>query len=127
MGLMGLALRGRDQNKAIGLLRKALEKNADNIEALTALIDIKCKDSDLDGAEAVLREYREKQEDFFFWLKLGEIYAMKHDFLKALEFITKAVQLDGTDVHAREMLEQIEQMIRENDSDFDAEEDQDLL
>lgn len=127
MGLMGLALRNRDENKAIGLLRKALEKNSDNIDALTALIDIKCRDSDLDGAEAILREYREKQSDFFFWLKLGEIYALKRDLLRALEFVTKAVQLDGTDTHAREMLEQLEQVIRDHDSDFDAEEDQEDL
>ena len=92
-------------------------------EALNALIDMRIKEDDLDGAEAVLREYREQSQDFFFWIKLGEIYGYKREFPKALEYVSTASRLDPGNERARDMLEQLETMIRENDSDFETEED----
>lgn len=121
--LMGLALRTREPQKAVEFLKKALKKMPDHNEALNALIDMRIKEDDLDGAEAILREYREQSQDFFFWIKLGEIYGYKREFPKALEYVSTASRLDPGNERARDMLEQLETMIRENDSDFETEED----
>jgi tetratricopeptide (TPR) repeat protein len=121
--LMGLALRGRDLNKAIRLLRKAIEKGGSSLEAVQALVDIKMKETDLDGAEAVLREFQEQSGEFFFSLKMGEIYGMRRDFHKALEFVSNAARLEPNNQIARSLLEQIESMLRDRDSEFDAEEE----
>lgn len=121
--LMGLALRNREPQKAVEFLKKALKKMPEHNEALNALIDMRIKEDDLDGAEAVLREYREQSQDFFFWIKLGEIYGYKREFPKALEYVSTASRLDPGNERARDMLEQLETMIRENDSDFETEED----
>lgn len=121
--LMGLALKMREPQRACELLQKALKIKPDYDEPLNALVDMKIKEDDLDGAEALLREYREQSHDFFFWLKLGEIYGYKRDFQKALEFVTTASRLEPENERAREMLGQLEEMIRENESDLDTEED----
>ena len=121
--LMGLALRSRDQPRAVELLKMALEKAPDYNDALNALIDMRMKDEDLDGAERILKEYKEKVQDFYFWIKLGEIYGYRRDFQKALEYVSTASRLDPGNERANEMIEQLETMIRDNDSDFDTEEE----
>jgi tetratricopeptide (TPR) repeat protein len=121
--LMGLALRGRDLNRAIRVLRKAIEKGGNSVEAIAALIEIRMKENDLDGAEAILREFQEQAGEFYFFLRMGEICGLRRDFQKALEFVSNAARLRPADENARSMLEQIESMIRDRDSDFEGEEE----
>jgi tetratricopeptide (TPR) repeat protein len=123
LNLLGLAIRNRDSGKAVQLFRKALQSSPSYTEPLSMLIEMRMKESDYDGAEAILREYRQEGEDFYFWLRLGEIYGMKRDFQKALEYMTRAVHLDPAHERAREMQEQLEQMIRDNSSEVVSEED----
>jgi Tfp pilus assembly protein PilF len=77
---MGLAQRGRDLVRAVKLLRKALEKGHKQKEALKALVEMKMKDNDLEGAKALLTEYREEGGDFYYFLKMGEIAGINKDF-----------------------------------------------
>ncbi|OHT02496.1 TPR Domain containing protein [Tritrichomonas foetus] len=121
--LLGIALRNRDPQRAVEILKKALEKAPDYADALTALIDMKLKDEDFDGAERILREFREQQQDFYYFMKLGEIYGYKREFTKAIEYVNTASRIDPANERARELLDQLESMIRENDSDFETEEE----
>ncbi|OHT08902.1 TPR Domain containing protein [Tritrichomonas foetus] len=114
--MMGLAMRSRDPATAINLLKTALEKSPSNNTALNALIGIKVKEDDLEAAERFLREYREQNRDFYYYLKLGEIYSLKRDYQKALEFVATAARFDPTNERAKDMLEQLESLIRDNDS-----------
>jgi tetratricopeptide (TPR) repeat protein len=121
--LMGLALRGRDSNKAVKLLRKAIEKGGHCLEAISALVDLKLKDSDLEEAEQVVREFQTQAGEFYYVLRMAEIAGLRRDFETALEFVARAVNLQPNNQNARALLEQIESMIRDRDSDFEAEEE----
>jgi Tfp pilus assembly protein PilF len=120
---MGLAYRGRDPVRAVKLLRKALEKGHKQNQALEALVEMRMKENDLEGAQSLLTEYREEGGDFFYFLKMGEIAGINRDFEKALEYAANAHRLEPDDGTARELLNQLESMIRENESENDAEED----
>jgi tetratricopeptide (TPR) repeat protein len=121
--LMGLAYRGRDPVRAVKLLRKALEKGNKQRDALEALVDMRIKDNDLDGAQGLLTEYREEAGDFYYFLKMGDIARRNRDFESALEYAANAHRLDPDDEAARELLNQLESMIRDNESENEAEEE----
>jgi tetratricopeptide (TPR) repeat protein len=121
--VMGLAYRGRDPARAVRLLRKALDKGQKQREALEALVDLRLKANDMEGAQALLNEYREEGGDFYYFLKMGEIAGRNREFEKALEYATNANRLEPDDDTARELLNQLESMMRDNDSENEAEEE----
>lgn len=123
LGLVGIALRGRNPEKAIKFLQEALKKEPNNSIALDAMIEMKIKEDKLDLAEKILNEYK-KVHDFYYWFKMGEIYGIKKDFEKALEYIFNASQIDPTNEKAKDMLNQLELSLRnQSDSVFDSDDD----
>ncbi|KAH0786012.1 TPR Domain containing protein [Histomonas meleagridis] len=125
LALMGTALRKRSPIAAEGFLKKALEKDIENVDALNELVNMKIREDDFENAEKILFDYRKnRSKDFFYWMKMAEIYGMKKEFVTALEYINKALQIEPNNQNAKEMLSQIEALIRENDDSlFDSEED----
>jgi tetratricopeptide (TPR) repeat protein len=118
MTMMGLALRGRDVARAIGLLRRALEKGGrGHQDALAALVEMRLKEGDLDGAEGLLKQYREVAGDFDFFMKMAEIARRRRDLLAAMDYARNAAYLDPSSEEARKLLEQLESMIREPESE----------
>jgi tetratricopeptide (TPR) repeat protein len=121
--LLGLAIRHRDAGRSVKLFRKALKLEPLCVEPLSMLIEMKMNENEFEEAEKVLREFRGGEEDLFFWLRLGEIYAVKKEFGRALEYASRAARIEPGNERAREMLERLESMIRDNDSEFEVEEE----
>jgi tetratricopeptide (TPR) repeat protein len=124
MTMMGLALRGRDVARAIRLLKRSLEKGGrGDRDALTALVEMRLKQNDLDGAEGLLKQYRKVAGEFEFFMKMAIIARKRRDFLGGIEFARNAAYLDPSSEEARKLLEQLESMIRETESETEDEED----
>lgn len=121
--LYGLAKRGSDPKKAIEILKKSLEKQSDNIEALEALVDIYLKDNDFDTINALLEKYKTKSTLFYYNFKMAEVYSYKRDFTKAMDYVQQALQIQPDDERARELLEQLENVLRDNEDELFEEED----
>lgn len=126
LALLGLSLKTLNQAQSVTCLKQALTKQPDYIDALSTLIGFKLQENDFDGAERVLKEYRETNQDFYYWLKLAEIYGLKGDFQNALNFATKATTLDPYDETAKDMCDQLATHLQDDSSEFDGEEDSGL-
>jgi two-component SAPR family response regulator len=123
MTMMGLALRGRDIARAIRLLRRALEKGGrGDRDALAALVEMRMKENDLDGTEGLLKQYRKAAGDFNFLMKMAEISKKRRDFPGGIEYARNAAYLDPSSEEARKLLEQLESMIRDTESETEDEE-----
>jgi tetratricopeptide (TPR) repeat protein len=123
LALTGLALRGRDVGRAVKTLRRALEKGGAAPDALAALLELRLKDNDVDGAEALLREFRKDAGEFYYFLKMADIAGRRRDFQKAMDHVTNALRLEPGNDEAQELREELERMNRDNDSDGEVEED----
>ena len=113
MAMSGISMLVKDQPKAIELFNRALEKDPRCVEALCQLVDIKVKEGDLDGAEELLEKYKETTSESFYWMKMGEVYGVRRDYEKAMDYLSRAVQLDGENVRARELLLQVQRLVSE--------------
>ena len=121
--LYGLAKRDSDLKKAIEILKRSIEKKNDNIDAFDALIEIYLKDSDYDTIEALLNKYKTKNTLFYVNYKMAEVYTYKRDYTKAMEFVQQALQVEPNNDRAHELLEQLENVLRDNDEELLEEED----
>ncbi|EAX97084.1 hypothetical protein TVAG_086230 [Trichomonas vaginalis G3] len=123
--LYGLAKRGTDPKKANEILRRCLGKDSQNIEALSALIEMHVKENELDQAETLLQKHRTTKNLFFFNYKMAEIYSVKRDYQTAMDYAQKALQIEPNNERAMDLLEQLEGVLRDNDEEFE-EDDIDL-
>ena len=109
--LLGLSQKGIDQQKSIAILQKALSKDEENMEALGALVDISIEAEDFDNAIKLLNEHQTPKNDFFYNYKMGEVYGNKKDYEAALRYMQRANAIRPTNVRAREMMKQLEQLL----------------
>lgn len=123
--LYGLAKRGADSKKAMEILKRALEKDSTNTDALNAIVEILMKDNELDAAEELLKKHRNATNLFFFNYKMAEIYSVKRDYQTAMDYAQDALQIEPNNERARELLEQLEGVLRDNDETLE-EDDLDL-
>ena len=112
---MGIAKKSTQPKVAFDLFKKALEKSPENTDALSEIIDMRFKENDLDGAVALLNQYKNDKCLLYYNIKMGEILAQKHDYNSSLEYLEKALQIDNHSERARELHEQIEEMLRSVD------------
>ncbi|EAY21013.1 TPR Domain containing protein [Trichomonas vaginalis G3] len=120
--LYGLAKRGTDPKKAAEILRRCLEKDSGNIEALSALIEMHVKDNEFDQAESLLMKHRNSKNIFFFNYKMAEIYSVKRDYQTAMDYAQQALQIEPNNERAKDLLEQLEGVLRDNDDTFEEDE-----
>jgi len=113
--LMGIAKKITQPKVAFDLFKKALEKSPENTDALSEIIDMRFKENDLDGAVSLLNQYKNDKCLLYYNIKMGEILAQKHEYNSALEYLEKALQIDNHSERARELHEQIEEMLRSVD------------
>ena len=87
------------------------------------MIEIYLKDSDYDTIEALLNKYKTKNTLFYVNYKMAEVYTYKRDYTKAMEFVQQALQVEPNNDRAHELLEQLENVLRDNDEELLEEED----
>ena len=118
--LMGMAQKGIDLDLCMKILIQALEKDGENMEALSTIIDIKLENGDCDDAMKLLEKHKTPKNEFFYYFKMGIIYGTKKEYQTALQYMTRAHAIKPCNTNARDMLKQLEDIIHQ-DNELNAE------
>ena len=113
--LLGISQKGIELETSVSILTHALEKDGENMEALSALVDIKLENSDFDDAIKLLEDHQTPNNEFFFNYKMGIVYGTKKDYETALNYMAKAHAIKPTNANAKEMLKQLESIMQQGE------------